>query len=175
MPKTISSSPLQRAPQSTGRIMLLVIAACVPGISIATWFFGFGLLINILLAATIALALEAALLGLRKRNLRLHLGDNSALLSAVLFGIAIPPGSPWWLILLGISFAIVLAKHIYGGLGQNPFNPAMCGYVFLLLAFPLHMGIGLYLCWLRARCGSLLPGIVLHFLYNTSLVFLDRH
>jgi len=118
--------------------MSLVIMACIPGICMSTWFFGYGLIINIVLAACCALAFEAAALLLRSRSL-MQLKDNSALLTAVLFAIAIPPGSPWWLVVTGIFVAIVLVKHLYGGLGQNPFNPAMTAYVFLLLAFPLDM------------------------------------
>lgn len=133
------SPPLQHSQLDTGRLMLLVIAALIPGVSVAIWFFGFGILINILLASLFALALESLMLILRKRDLRRQLSDNSALVTAVLFGIAMPPGSSWWLLLMGIAFAIVIAKHLYGGLGQNPFNPAMCGYLLLLLAFPLQM------------------------------------
>ena len=92
-----------------------------------------------LLAALFAIGLEALALKLQRKPVRSGLGDNSALVTALLFGISIPPGSSWWLIFLGIAFAILIAKHAYGGLGQNPFNPAMCGYLFLLLSFPLEM------------------------------------
>ncbi len=118
---------MQHSKQRTGRLMLQVIAACVPGVAIATWFFGYGILLNIVLAAVFAVCLEAVLLRIRQRDVGLYLSDNSALVTAVLFGIAIPPGSPWWLVLMGITFSILIAKHLYGGLGQNPFNPAMCG------------------------------------------------
>ncbi len=134
----INSSPFQHRQQSVGDIMSLVIKCCIPGICMSTWFFGYGLILNILLAACGALAFEAAALLLRNRSL-IQLRDNSALLTAVLFAIAIPPGSPWWLVLSGVFVAIVLVKHLYGGLGHNPFNPAMTAYVFLLLAFPLDM------------------------------------
>ena len=139
MQSLAACSPLQHSRLTIGRIMLLVVVACIPGISMATWFFGYGLIINIGLAICVALALEAAILTIRQKNVRLHLADNSALVTAVLFGIAIPPGCPWWIVVIGIFFAIVVAKHIYGGLGQNPFNPAMCGYLLLLLSFPLEM------------------------------------
>ena len=135
----VISSPMQHSQRSTGRLMLLVIAACIPGVATATWYFGFGVLINIMLAASMAIVLEACALKLRGRDIRLHLSDNSALVTAVLFGIAMPPGASWWLVAMGIFFAIVIAKHIYGGLGQNLFNPAMCGYVLLLLSFPVEM------------------------------------
>lgn len=130
---------MQTSSQSVSDIMKLVLLALMPGVLVATWFFGLGILINIILSCSIAIILESGMLRLRNRNIRHHLSDNSALVTAVLFGIAIPPGSPWWLVATGIFFAIVIAKHLYGGLGQNPFNPAMCGYAMLLLAFPLEM------------------------------------
>jgi electron transport complex protein RnfD len=134
----ITSSPFQHGKQTVGDIMSLVIIACIPGICISTWHFGYGLILNILLATSSALAFEAACLLMRHRSL-LALKDNSALLTAVLLAISIPPGSPWWLVISGSFVAIVMVKHIYGGLGQNPFNPAMVAYVFLLLSFPLDM------------------------------------
>jgi|TARA_B100002003_G_scaffold186634_1_gene175108 electron transport complex protein RnfD len=119
--------------------MLWVIAACLPGIAASTWFFGWGLLLNILVVMVFAVLLEAVMLKLADKPVKTHLADNSALVTGLILGIAIPPGSPWWLLFTGICFAIVVAKHLYGGLGQNPFNPAMCGYLLLLLSFPLNM------------------------------------
>jgi len=133
------SSPMQHSGRQTKRLMLLVIAACLPGVLLSTWFFGYGVLINISVAGLFAIPLEAACVKLRRRDARAAIGDCSALVTAVLFGIAVPPGSPWWLLVIGIFFAIVIAKHAYGGLGQNPFNPAMCGYLLLLLSFPSDM------------------------------------
>ena len=86
-----------------------------------------------------ALAAEALALTLRKRPLGFYLGDYSALVTAVLLAIALPAYSPWWLIVIGVSFAILIAKHLYGGMGYNPFNPAMVGYVVLLISFPVEM------------------------------------
>ena len=114
-------------------------AACIPGVAASTWFFGWGTLLNISVTMVFAVALESLMLRLSNKPIRMHLVDNSALLTAVILGIAIPPGSPWWLLFTGICFSIVVAKHLYGGIGQNPFNPAMSGYVLLLLAFPLNM------------------------------------
>ncbi len=133
------NSPFQHSGRNVEQLMQLLLYALCPGICASLWFFGFGILINILLAAGVAIAAEAAVLHLRHRNIRSRLADRSAVVSAVLFAITIPPGSPWWIVVSGILFAIVIAKHLYGGLGQNPFNPAMCGYVMLLLAFPLQM------------------------------------
>lgn len=139
MHSSITGSPFQHSAQSVAHLMQLLLYALVPGIVLSFYFFGFGILINISLACIIALAAEAAILRLRNMNIRAHLEDRSAIVTAILFAIAIPPGSPWWLVATGILFSIVVAKHLYGGLGQNPFNPAMCGYVLLLLAFPLEM------------------------------------
>jgi len=134
-----AGAPFQHSGRNIAQLMQTLLYALVPGILASLWFFGFGILINIAIAITFAVLAEAAMLRLRNRDVRAHLADRSVLVTALLFAIAIPPGSPWWLAALGIVFAIVVAKHLYGGLGQNPFNPAMCGYAMLLLAFPLDM------------------------------------
>lgn len=119
--------------------MQLVLLACVPGIIALTLSFGFGTLTNIALSSLFCLAFEAAFLTIRKRPVAFYLNDYSALVTAVLLGIALPPYSSWWLILVGCFFAIVVAKQLYGGLGYNPFNPAMVAYVVLLISFPVDM------------------------------------
>lgn len=139
MAALLRARTLQHGSTSTQAIMLQVIFACAPGILLATWFFGYGLLLNLLVAAGFAIATETALLASRGRDFRAGLLDYSALVTAVLLAISLPPGSPWWLVGFGSIFAIAIAKHAFGGLGQNPFNPAMCAYLFLLLAFPLDM------------------------------------
>jgi electron transport complex protein RnfD len=134
-----AGAPFQHSGRSIAQLMQTLLYALLPGIFASLWFFGFGILINIAIAISFAVFAEAAMLRLRNRDISSHLSDRSVLVTALLFAIAIPPGSPWWLVALGIVFAIVIAKHLYGGLGQNPFNPAMCGYAMLLLAFPLEM------------------------------------
>ncbi|MBT6042565.1 MAG: RnfABCDGE type electron transport complex subunit D [Gammaproteobacteria bacterium] len=124
---------------STAQIMLLVLIACIPGIAAMSWFFGAGVLLNILWLMLCALAIEAAILIIRKKPVLQSLGDFSALVTALLLALSMPPASPWWLGLIGIFFAIAVAKHLYGGLGYNPFNPAMVGYAVLLIAYPLEM------------------------------------
>ncbi|KOC90929.1 electron transport complex subunit RsxD, partial [Winslowiella iniecta] len=98
-----------------------------------------GNLIQVALAAITAWSTEGIILKLRKQPVSANLADNSALLTALLLGISIPPLAPWWIIVLGTAFAVVIAKQLYGGLGQNPFNPAMIGYVVLLISFPVQM------------------------------------
>jgi electron transport complex protein RnfD len=143
-------------PQTTvARVMLQVIAALVPAVAAHAWFFGPGIFIQILLAAGFALVFEAASLGVRRKPVRPFLGDFSAVLTAILFALCIPPLAPWWIALIGMFFAIVVAKHLFGGLGHNPFNPAMVGYVVVLISFPQAMT-----AWLPpAAIASYSPGL----------------
>ncbi len=135
----ISSPHTQRAGHRTSWVMQMVILATVPGIAVQTWLFGWGNLINILIASIAALACEAAILSIRRRSVGFFLKDYSALLTAVLLGIALPPSVPWWVTVTAVSFAIIFAKQLYGGLGNNPFNPAMVGYAIVLVSFPVPM------------------------------------
>lgn len=124
-------------------VMLQVLLALVPGILAYVWFFGPGILIQILLAVSFALVFETLMLRIRKQPIRLFLGDWSAVVTAVLFALCLPPLAPWWIALIGMLFAIVIAKHLYGGLGHNVFNPAMVGYVVVLISFPQVMALWL--------------------------------
>ncbi|WP_417605916.1 electron transport complex subunit RsxD [Oceanimonas baumannii] len=135
---TISSSPHDHAPLSTPVLMRRVCYCLLPGIAMQWWFFGWGSLVQIALAVLTAYAAEGLVLKLRHRSLTV-LQDNSALLTALLIGVAMPPLAPWWMVVIGTTFAIIIAKQLYGGLGQNIFNPAMVAYVLLLVSFPLHM------------------------------------
>ncbi len=139
MALTRITSPHAHDKQSTGTVMRLVLLATIPGVLALTLAFGWGSLVNIVLACVFAVGLEALVLYARKRPIAFYLQDYSALVTAVLLGIALPPYAPWWMILTGIMFAIVVAKHLYGGMGYNPFNPAMVGYVVLLISFPVQM------------------------------------
>lgn len=132
------------SPHSTvAGVMQQVLIALLPGIIAYIWFFGPGILVQILLAVTFALLFEALMLKMRKQSLRLFLGDWSAVVTAVLFALCLPPLAPWWIALVGMLFAIVVAKHLYGGLGQNLVNPAMAGYVVVLISFPQVMALWL--------------------------------
>lgn len=133
------TSPHAHNTQSTGYVMRLVILATIPGVLALTLAFGWGTLVNILLASIFGLGLEALALMFRKRPIKFYLNDYTALVTAVLLAIALPPYASWWLILTGMLFSIIVAKHLYGGMGYNPFNPAMVGYVVLLISFPVQM------------------------------------
>lgn len=135
----IASSPYTHNHRQTSRIMMLVIVAALPGILVQSWFFGWGTFIQLILAIVAACLAEALVLRLRRQNIARTLADNSALLTGLLLAISIPPFAPWWMVVLGTVFAVIIAKQLYGGLGQNPFNPAMIGYVVLLISFPVQM------------------------------------
>ena len=139
MPLSRLSSPFLSGANHVTVQMLTVLLALVPAIIASVYFFGPAVLITIVRAIVIALFAEALMLTLRKRPLKPFLTDGSAVVTAVLLAIALPPLAPWWLLTIGIIFAIVFAKHLYGGLGYNPFNPAMVAYVVLLISFPLEM------------------------------------
>ena len=132
-------APFLNKPDSVSQIMLKVLLALIPGIALYVWYFGPAILVSIALASITALATEAAMLKLRDRPVAPFLKDNSALLTAWLLALSIPPLAPWWLVVVGTAFAISVAKHLYGGLGNNPFNPAMIGYAVLIISFPVHM------------------------------------
>lgn len=124
---------------SVQQMMLQVLVALVPAGAAWVWLFGAGLLVNAALCAATALATEAVMLRLRGRAIGPVLADCSALVTAVLLAFTLPPDVPWWIPVVGTAFALVFAKHLYGGIGYNPFNPAMVGYVVLLVSFPVEM------------------------------------
>lgn len=133
------TSPHAHSANTTSGVMRQVLLATIPGLAALTAYFGPGTLINVILACIAALAFEAVVLKMRQRPVMFYLRDCSALVTAVLLGLALPPYCPWWVVVVGMFFAIVVAKQLYGGLGYNPFNPAMVGYVVLLISFPLEM------------------------------------
>jgi len=139
MTGTAISSPHGPLANRVDQVMIQVLVALVPGVLAMTWYFGWGLLINITLATLFALGAEAAVLRVRGRPVLPTLRDFSAVVTAVLLAISVPPTLPWWLTLIGAVFAIVLVKQLYGGLGYNPFNPAMAAYVLLLISYPVQM------------------------------------
>ncbi|MGD8384095.1 MAG: RnfABCDGE type electron transport complex subunit D [Lysobacterales bacterium] len=136
--------PLGTAPHipsqyTVARVMSEVLLALLPGIFAYAWYFGVGIFIQIALASVFALLFESLCLKLRGRPLKPFINDGSALVTAVLFALCLPPLAPWWIAFTGMLFAIVFAKHVYGGLGHNVFNPAMAGYVVVLISFPQAM------------------------------------
>lgn len=130
------------------RSMRLVLLACLPGALALLWFNGWGVLLQLSIAAASALACEALVRRLREQpSPRAEealfgiapLAEGGALVSAVLLGLALPASTPWWLTASASAFAILFGKSLWGGFGHNPLNPAMLGYAFALIAFPAPM------------------------------------
>ncbi len=133
------SSPHFHGPDTVTNVMMRVVYALIPAIAAYALLFGPGVLINLLLTCITALVCEALMLKMRDRPVAPFLRDGSALVTALLIALALPPLAPWWIPVIGTAFGIIFAKHIFGGLGYNPFNPAMVSYVMLLISFPLEM------------------------------------
>jgi len=123
---------------NTSNLMLQVIYGLALGVALQFYFFGWGVIYQITLALITGIAAEILFLKIRKKSIDV-IKDNSAALTAILLAISIPSIAPWWIVVLGTSFAIIFGKQLYGGLGSNPLNPAMLGYAFLLISFPLEM------------------------------------
>jgi len=139
MKLVLSSSPHQHVRRRTDQVMRLVIYAMVPGVIAQLYFFGWGVLVQMLIALVTALVSESAIVALRKRQIGQALQDYSAVVTALLLAVSLPPLLPWWMTVIGTFFAIAVVKQLYGGLGFNLFNPAMAAYVMLLISFPAAM------------------------------------
>ena len=131
-------------------VMVHVLLALIPAALAYVWYFGFGFVFNLMIAAFFCGAGEMAMLKLRGRDPVAALSDFSALVTAALLTFALPALTPWWVTATAALFAVVVAKHLYGGLGFNIFNPAMAGYAAVLVAFPIHMNL-----WTAPRMGDL--------------------
>ena len=129
----VSAAPHLPAPDSTPKIMWNVVGSLVPVVAASAWFFGPSALL-VILAATVGALLPERLWGHRG-----SLGDGSAVITGVLLGLTLPPGLPLWMAFLGGVFGIALGKLVFGGLGQNVFNPALLGRAFLQAAFPVAL------------------------------------
>ena len=143
-------TPYLRPTTGVGAMMQEVTLSLVPAIVVYFFFFGFGILFNIVLCIVACVAFEALALMLRKQPVASTLGDFSVILTAVLLALALPTYLPIYVTLIACAAAVLLAKHAYGGIGYNPFNPAMVGYAFVLISFPIEMS-----SWLPPSLGDI--------------------
>ena len=119
-----------------------VILSLVPAALVSLWFFGVDALAVILVTVAATLGAEVAMLralGQGWADAVRQTRDGSATVTAVLLALTMPPASPWWLCVIGGVVAMTLGKHFFGGIGSNPFNPAILARVFLLISFPTQM------------------------------------
>lgn len=133
------SSPHTIGQNSVSKVMMTVFAALIPGILCLIYYFSVGYAINLVLLLSTTLAVEAFVLWLRKRPVLFFLKDGSVIVTAALLAVALPPLAPWWMIVLAGAIAVLFGKHLFGGLGQNPFNPAMVAYAMVLISLPVFM------------------------------------
>ena len=127
----LTASPHVKAADSTARIMWSVVLSLVPVVGASVWYFGPSAIL------VIGAATAGAMLTERAFGRDGSLGDGSALITGLLLGLTLPPGFPMWMAFVGGGFGIGFGKLLFGGLGQNVFNPALLGRAFLQAAFPI--------------------------------------
>ncbi len=143
-------APFKAPATDVASVMRHVLYALIPAAIAYVWYFGPGFIFNLIVASAFCIAGEAFMLRLRNRPVEPTITDYSALVTATLLAFAMPALTPWWVTATAALFAVVVAKHLYGGLGYNMFNPAMVGYVVALVAFPMDMNL-----WTAPRMGDL--------------------
>ncbi|HKM43461.1 MAG TPA: RnfABCDGE type electron transport complex subunit D [Limnochordia bacterium] len=133
----VAPSPHIRDNDTTEKAMFAVLIALLPVIAASIYFFRLDAVRLVLLSGAAAIATEAIFQRVRKQPIRV--GDGSALVTGVLLALIVPPSLPSWMVILGAIFAISIGKEIFGGLGQNPFNPALIGRAILAVSFVMAM------------------------------------
>ena len=134
---TVSLSPHVRSESSTQKIMFSVCIALIPALVFAVYWFGWTVLLTVALSMAAAIGSEALMQKILKRPITVN--DGSAAVTGLLLAMTLPAGCPWYVPVLGSVFAIVIAKQVFGGLGDNFVNPALAGRAFLLASFPAAM------------------------------------
>lgn len=135
----IAHSPHAHAPLTINKVMRLVMIALTPVTLYGFWLYGWPAIDLWAVSLLAALLGEALVVRLQQRKVRPVLMDGSGLLTAWLLALSLPPWAPWWIAVLGSLFAVIISKQLFGGLGQNVFNPAMAARVMLLISFPVEM------------------------------------
>ncbi|MDI9527844.1 MAG: RnfABCDGE type electron transport complex subunit D [Desulfomonilia bacterium] len=133
----VSSSPHVHSTEDVPWIMRQVIYALIPGALVGVYFFGIPALKVIVVGMVSCVVIEALWQKLTGNPITVK--DGSAALTGLLLAMNLPSGAPWWLVVIGSLVAIIIAKQLFGGIGNNPFNPALVGRVFLLISFPVAM------------------------------------
>ncbi|ABA87523.1 ion-translocating NADH:ferredoxin oxidoreductase complex Rnf, FMN-binding membrane protein subunit RnfD [Syntrophotalea carbinolica DSM 2380] len=134
---SVSCSPHLHCGMTTRGMMGAVILALLPAAVVAVYLFGLAAVAVMTICVASAVAVEA--LWQKAVGSPVTVSDGSAVLTGLLVAFNLPPSSPWWLALLGSVIAIVIGKQVFGGLGHNPFNPALVARIVLLVSFPTVM------------------------------------
>ncbi|MCB5265557.1 MAG: RnfABCDGE type electron transport complex subunit D [Candidatus Cloacimonetes bacterium] len=146
---TVSAAPHVHDKSTVKNVMWNVVLALVPALIFATYYWGIRALLLSLTGAVTAVVCEALIQKMRKVPITVH--DGSAFLTGLLLAFNIHAGAPFWLPIVGAAFAITIGKQVFGGLGNNPVNPAIVGRVFLMASWPTHMTGG----WIAAKNSAL--------------------
>ena len=134
----VAPAPHVQSSQSTQSIMRDVLAALLPALAVSTWVFGWSVLLLTLLSVACCVLFEFLIQRFLVKG-PCTVGNLSAAVTGVLLAFNLPVSIPWWIVAVGAFVAIAVAKMTFGGLGKNPFNPALVGRVFLLVAYPVQM------------------------------------
>lgn len=134
----VSPSPHVHSGNSTPRLMYNVVLALIPALAVTFFYFGIGALVVTSISILSCLAFEFLI---QKFMLKVKpsITDGSAMVTGLILAFNLPSNLPWWIVIIGALVAIGVGKMTFGGLGQNPFNPALVGRVFLLVSFPVQM------------------------------------
>ncbi len=133
------AGPFTHAPTSVSKTMFTVLAALTPATLFNLWMFGWPAIFLFLVTVGSCVALEFLCVRIAGGSPEGAIGDGSVLITGWLLAVSLPPWAPWWVGVVAAVFAVALAKHAFGGLGQNVFNPAMVGRVVVLVSFPVQM------------------------------------
>lgn len=135
---TVSPSPHVSSSQTTTSMMYGVVLSLIPAFLVTLYVFGAGALYTTVISVAACLITEALIQHfLLKTPVKIY--DGSAVVTGILLAFNLPSNIPWWIVIIGAVFAIGIGKMTFGGLGNNPFNPALAGRVFLLVSFPVQM------------------------------------
>ncbi|MBC8342666.1 MAG: RnfABCDGE type electron transport complex subunit D [Bacteroidetes bacterium] len=135
---TVSPSPHMHGNQNVPKIMWGVIYAMIPALLVSIYFFGLEALRVTLIAVAACVLFEFLIQKYLIKGMT-TIGDGSAIITGILIAFNVPSDLPWWIVIIGSLVAIGMGKMSFGGLGKNPFNPALVGRVFLLISFPVQM------------------------------------
>ncbi|MBO5820718.1 MAG: RnfABCDGE type electron transport complex subunit D, partial [Alistipes sp.] len=130
-----SPSPHIHGGENTRRIMGDVVLALLPALAVSTYVLGWRVLFITAVAVLSCVAFEYLICRFLLKR-RATIGDLSAVVTGILLAFNLPTGIPWWIVIIGALVAIGIGKMTFGGLGTNPFNPALTGRIFLLIAYP---------------------------------------
>ena len=138
----ISTAPHMHNPLTTQRLMQYVFIALLPTAAWGVYAFGLPALAVLLLSTASAVAAEFMWQKIAKQPVRV--GDFSALVTGLILGLNLPATAPWWMVVIGSVFAIIIVKQLFGGLGDNFLNPALAARAVLLASWPTHMAAAAY-------------------------------